>query len=132
MTGAELAEAAEALVGAPFRLQGRDPASGLDCVGVVTASLRACGRTVIEPNGYGLRNRTIAPLLDLAAANDLHETDGPTAPGHILLVRPGPGQHHLLIAGHSGFIHAHAGLRRVVAQPGPLPWPIERRWQIEP
>lgn len=133
MTGADLAAASQALVGAPFRLHGRDPATGLDCVGVATAALRHCGRRVIEPMGYGFRNRSIAPLLGFAEANGLRETDDPTAAGDILLVRPGPGQHHLLIATVGDcFIHAHAGLRRVVAQPGPLPWPIERRWRVEP
>jgi len=131
--GAEFAAAAEALVGAPFRLHGRDPAAGLDCVGVVAAAFKACGREVREPRGYGLRNRSVAPLLDLAAANDLVETDGPIAPGDVLLVRPGPGQHHLLVASCPGrFVHAHAGLRRVVAQPGPLPWPTQRRWRLAP
>ena len=132
MTGAELAVAAEALVGAPFRLHGRDAATGLDCVGVVVAALRAHADRVVEPQGYGLRNRSVAPLLDLAEANGLVEAQGATGPGDILLVRPGPGQHHLLIATRAGFIHAHAGLRRVVAQPGPLPWPVQRRWRIEP
>ena len=132
MTCAHLAGAAEALVGAPFRLHGRDPATGLDCVGVVTAALRASGRPVVEPNGYGLRNRSIAPLLELAEANRLVEAEGAVEPGDVLLVKPGPGQHHLLIASPTGFIHAHAGLRRVVAQPSPLPWPIERRWRLEP
>ena len=131
MTGAQLAVAAEALVGAPFRLHGRDPASGLDCVGVAAAALSKIGRAVREPDGYGLRNRSIARLLALAEANGFAEARGPLAAGDLLLVRPGPGQHHLLLAaGPDRFIHAHAGLRRVVAQPGPLPWPIERRWRL--
>ncbi len=133
MTGVDLAAAAEALVGAPFRLNGRDPAAGLDCMGVVAAAIRACGHEVREPDGYGLRNRSVAPLLDLAAANGLAEVEGPIAPGDVLLVRPGPGQHHLLVAaGSDRFVHAHAGLRRVVAQPGPLPWPTLRHWRLAP
>ena len=38
-SGAAIAAAARALVGVPFRLQGRDPALGLDCVGLVGAAL---------------------------------------------------------------------------------------------
>lgn len=133
MTGAELADAAEALVGARFRLHGRVPATGLDCVGVVAAALAARGGPVHAPRGYGLRNRSLAPLLGLAGANGFAPTAAPMAAGDLVLVRPGPGQHHLLIAtGPDRYVHAHAGLRRVVTQPGPLPWPIERRWRLMP
>ena len=131
MSGRDLAAAAEALVGTPFRLHGRDPATGLDCVGVVVAALTAIGRAVESNAAYALRNRSIVGLLELAEANGLTDTRAPLAPGDLVLVRPGPGQHHLLVAaGPALFIHAHAGLRRVVIQPGPLPWPIERRWRL--
>ena len=43
MSGA-LAEAALGLLGVPFRLHGRDPATGLDCVGLVAEALRRAGR----------------------------------------------------------------------------------------
>ena len=129
MTGDQLAAAAEALVGAPFRLHGRDPATGLDCVGVVLAALG----TTADVRGYGLRNRSIAPYQELAAASGFVPSAGPTERGDLLLVQPGPGQHHLLIATAPGrFVHAHAGLRRVVLQPGPLPWPVERAWRLIP
>jgi cell wall-associated NlpC family hydrolase len=132
MTGADLARAAEALVGVPYRLHGRDPRSGLDCVGVVAAVLETCGRLRSAPAGYGLRNRSITPLLALAEDNGLVASEGPLVAGDIVLVRPGAGQHHLLVAtGGDRFVHAHAGLRRVVAQPGPLRWPLARRWRLE-
>lgn len=133
ISGAELAAAAEALAGAPFRLHGRDPALGLDCVGVVAAAFAGCGRRPAEPHGYGLRNRSVAAWLATAEAADLAETEAPAQPGDIVLARPGPGQHHLLVALAGGrFVHAHAGLRRVVIQPAPIPWPIERRWRLAP
>lgn len=131
MSGAELAAAAETLVGAPFRLHGRDPASGLDCVGVLAAAFARCGRTPTTPRGYGLRNRSVTSWLELAADAGLAEVEGPARPGDVIMVRPGPGQHHLLLALASDrFVHAHAGLRRVVVQPGPLPWPPERHWRL--
>lgn len=131
MTGADLAAAAAALEGVPFRLHGRDPARGLDCVGVVAAAFAVCGKTAREPRGYGLRNSSIRSYMDLARDAGFVEAVGPEAPGDVVLVRPGPGQHHLLVAlGHHRFAHAHAGIRRVVIQPGPLPWPVERRWRI--
>ena len=44
MTAESLALAAEALEGAPFRLHGRDPVTGLDCIGVLAQSLEAFGQ----------------------------------------------------------------------------------------
>lgn len=128
-----LARAALQLVGTPFRLHGRDPRTGLDCVGLVSASLAAIGRPAAAPRRYALRNSDIAAALGFAARAGFGETFGPERPGDLLLVRPGALQQHLLIAGHGGlFIHAHAGLRRVVATPGPPVWPVERHWRLAP
>lgn len=131
MTGEDLARAAEELAGVPFRLHGRDPATGLDCVGVVAAAFAACGRRPRKPHGYGLRNRAVDGWLALAEDAGLVNAQGGQRPGDVVLVRPGPGQHHLLVVlAGDRFVHAHAGLRRVVIQPGPLSWPIERRWRL--
>ncbi|MGN3974446.1 NlpC/P60 family protein [Tsuneonella sp. SYSU-LHT278] len=131
VSGARLAAAAEALAGTPFRLHGRDPASGLDCVGVVAAAFAACGHSPPKLCGYGLRNTAIHRWTDLASLVGLVDAAGGAKPGDVILVRPGAGQHHLLLAlDRDRFVHAHAGLRRVVIQPGPLPWPVERRWRI--
>lgn len=132
MTGDRLAQAAQSLVGAPFRLHGRDPALGLDCVGLVHAAFAAAGLPVDAPRTYALRNTRIDDALAFAGRAGLVDAEGPVAPGDILLVRPGPAQFHLLVAVHTArFVHAHAGLRRVVATPGPLPWPISRHWRFE-
>ncbi|RYE96206.1 MAG: peptidoglycan endopeptidase [Oxalobacteraceae bacterium] len=130
--GMALVRAAEALLGCRFRLHGRDPATGLDCVGLVVAALKAIGRPVRPPTGYGLRNRRIDAALVPPAG--LVETSGNIQPGDIVLAAPGPLQHHLLIAGRDGcrFIHAHAGLRRVVETPGPIPWPLLHHWRLSP
>lgn len=126
-----LAEAAGQFVGTPFRLHGRDPLHGLDCVGLVSAALRAIGREPVVPAAYALRNRDITKLVTLAAANGFEETSEPIKPGDMVLVKPGPAQWHLLIAEYGGgFIHAHAGLRRVVRMPGPLGWPVVRQWRL--
>ena len=131
MTGAALAAAAEGLIGTRFRLHGRDPATGLDCVGLVVAALRIIGRAAETPPAYALRNSTIAPLLGWAARLGLVEASDAPQTGDVLLVEPGPAQHHVLIAlTASRFVHAHAGLRRIVATPGPLPWPRLRHWRL--
>jgi hypothetical protein len=54
--GARLAAAADDLVGCRFRLRGRDPATGLDCVGVAAVALARCGGLAVVPQDYQMRN----------------------------------------------------------------------------
>ena len=132
MSGDALAEAAEALVGTRFRLHGRDPATGLDCVGLLAAALGAIGRPAALPNGYALRARRLPEVDGAARGCGLMPVSPPFRPGDVLLVRPHACQFHLLIAGRDAFVHAHAGLKRVVALAGPPPWPIVRHWRLAP
>lgn len=133
MSGEALAAAAASLVGTRFRLHGRDPAIGLDCVGLLAAALEHLGRPSALPNGYRLRNRDIAAWLpDPAACGFAPVSDG-LRPGDVVLTRPGPGQVHLAIAASAGgWVHAHAGLRRVVHQPGGLPGEALGHWRLLP
>lgn len=129
--GEQIAAEARSLVDVRFRLHGRDPGTGLDCVGVVLACLAAAGRPLAFPPTYGLRNADISSLLALSEREDVLPGALPCRPGDILLVRPGPAQHHLLVAlGPQSFVHAHASLRRVVETPFPSPWPILRHWRL--
>lgn len=122
-----------ALVGCPFRLHGRTPATGLDCVGLVSASLEAIGERPIAPNGYGLRNLGIDQWLPLAALSGLKPVSGPITAGDILLIALPNCQHHLAIAADSqDVVHAHAGLRQVVRQPRDPAWRIHDRWRADP
>ncbi|OCC24239.1 hypothetical protein MB02_06395 [Croceicoccus estronivorus] len=131
--GFSLAMAAKRLVGTPFRLHGRDPATGLDCLGVVFAALQACGHATPPPFAYALRNRDISPMLDQARAIGLEAADGPMQAGDIVMATTGAAQFHVLIAVTAQrFVHAHAGLRRTVATPAPLPWPTLRHWRLSP
>ena len=133
MSGKQLAGAAQALVGTPFRMHGRDPATGLDCIGVLAASLAACGRQAALPNGYALRNRRLPELGRFAADCGLVAITDQVSTGDVLLVQAGPGQFHLLVAAdNGGFIHAHAGLRRVVRSAAPLDWPVIAHWRLAP
>lgn len=126
MTAEAFAAAAAALVGAPFRLGGRDPSTGLDCVGVV-----ACALGAAAPEGYALRNSAIARHLGFAQSAGLVPATGALQRGDVVLVVPGAAQHHLLVAlGSECFVHAHAGLRRVALYHGPLPWPEAARWRL--
>ena len=131
MSGSALAAAAQACVGTPFRLHGREPGRGLDCLGLVAVALQACGRSVRLPVGYRLRQIDITPFLPAADQAGLIPAAGTIAAGDVLLCRTGPAQHHLLIAAaHGGLIHAHARIGRVVCSPPPLAWPAIRRWRL--
>jgi cell wall-associated NlpC family hydrolase len=131
--GHTIAKAAARLIGAPFRLNGRDPDFGLDCVGLVQYALEATGITLAGLNGYRLRNHSIDRFLQVAENAGLKTISGTIVTGDIVLVTPGPAQHHLLvIEDDRNFIHAHAGLRKVVRSMLPAPWSILSTWRAEP
>ncbi|MEM8724612.1 MAG: NlpC/P60 family protein [Pseudomonadota bacterium] len=131
--GARLAKAATALIGVPFRLHGRNPLTGLDCVGLVAASLEAIGIQPSAPRGYHMRNASIEQWLDCARRSGLEPSDDQSRIGDIVLVAPGPGQSHLLIVDSpKSVIHAHAGLRRVVCQPLDHSLKPNSSWRVMP
>jgi len=115
---ARLARAAEGLVGCRFRLRGRDAETGLDCLGVLALALRGAGMPCDLPRDYALRNRDASRAFEWAPALGLSPVEGDEAVGDVLLLEVGVCQFHFAIrAQDGGFIHAHAGLRRVVHSP---------------
>lgn len=132
MTGGDLAAAAQSLVGIPFRLHGRDPQSGLDCIGLFGAAMARAGCPVALPNGYPLR--TLAPEVWLPTPEScgFAAAAGATEPGDVLLMRLGAAQVHLAIVSARGWVHAHAGLRRVVCGPPLAAASIIHRWRLAP
>ncbi|WP_404482690.1 hypothetical protein [Novosphingobium sp. BL-52-GroH] len=133
MTGDGLAQAALALVGTRFRLHGRDPLSGLDCIGVLAAALAALGQRARLPNGYALRTLGLPDLSGIAAGLGMETAGGPIASGDVLMLRPSPCQLHLaIVASPRSVVHAHAGLRKVVLGPLPAHWPVAAHWRLQP
>jgi len=127
----KLAQAVERYVGASFRPHGRDPATGFDCLGLVLVAMADIGRPIRFPLRYALRNRDLGRFERLPAKAGFAEVEVPLEPGDVLLLETGPAQlHFAIIASEGGAIHAHAGLRRVVQTPFPLPWPIVRQWRL--
>lgn len=122
-----LAKAALSLIGAPFRLHGRDPETGLDCVGLVAEAMRRTGRSPQVPEGYSLRSVSVARFLECAEASGLKRC---RKGGHVLLCMVSPVQPHLLLAVPGGYVHAHASLGRVTLLPAPLPWPVTLQWRL--
>jgi cell wall-associated NlpC family hydrolase len=133
VSGAALAAAARKLVGVPYRHDGRDPTTGLDCLGVLGAALAAVGRGAPLPARTALRWRRDPDVAAIATACGLLCADGPVALGDVLLVRCSPLQLHVLLAVQADrFVHAHAGLRRVVLGPRDPAWPIVGHWRHTP
>ena len=120
----EIVARARACVGARFRAHGRDPAWGLDCVGVVARAF-----AIAVPADYPLRGGTAGLVGRFAAAAGLRPlAPNEAGPGDLVLVGAGPGQLHLAVLTPGGFVHADAGLRRVVETPG-APGPLLGAWQ---
>ncbi|MEG3126088.1 peptidoglycan endopeptidase [Sphingomonas sp. GB1N7] len=121
--------AAQGAVGAKFRLHGRDPAFGLDCVGLAGLAMRAAGCDGDLPGGYALRGGVAADFVALIHRDMLVRVDVPV-PGDLMLFAVGPAQFHLAIKSVGGFVHADAMLRRVVERPDPAPWPLVAAWGV--
>ena len=128
IVGERVAAGARATLGAPFRIQGRDPAGGLDCVGVVEVAVRAAGPDLPPlPAAYRLR---CGRLPRHAIPAGVRRCVGDRV-GDILLFRLSPAQLHLAVRSDHGIIHADALARRVVERAGPPPWPIVAAWRVD-
>lgn len=117
----DYAERARALVGARFRPQGRSE-SGLDCVGLIL-------RTFDIPEAMVRRNYRLRgdhrSEIEQALDRWFHRVSkGDARPGDVMLLEAGADQLHLAVRTAAGFVHAHAGIGRVVETPGEPEWPL--------
>lgn len=119
--------AARALVGTPFRLQGRDR-DGLDCVGLVALVHDLAD---LAPSAYPLRGTSAQASIAMLGRYFARRAEDVPQPGDILLLRPALAQLHLGIWTGAGLVHAHAGLRRVVETPGRPAYPLIGIWHPE-
>jgi hypothetical protein len=128
MRGESIAARARALAGTRFRPQGRDPALGLDCAGAAAA---AAGIPADRMRGdYPMRGNRIAQVQeDLCDLGLRPVAEVEAEAGDILLCEAGPAQIHLLVHTGTSFVHADAGLGRVVERPLPVPWPVIGVWR---
>ena len=111
--GEEIAAAARACVGTPFRTHGRVPGRGLDCVGLVAHVGRSLGLSAHDETGYGLTGNGARIEAGLARAGLVPVAPGQARVGDVLLFDLGRGLLHLAIRSEHGIIHAHRGLGRV-------------------
>lgn len=112
---------ARRLCGTRYRLHGRSPEHGIDCIGLCSLSLAAAGIYCEAPNGYALRGGNLEQVKQFMADTGLTCVGGneDLSPrqwreGDIILTRPAPLQLHLLVGLADGIVHAHAGLHKVV------------------
>jgi cell wall-associated NlpC family hydrolase len=119
--------AARAMVGVRFRPQGCDPATGLDCVGLVWAAYAVAGRRLARPTIYPMRGWDRGRIE--AALRDAGFVPGDDArAGDVALIAYAAGQFHLGVMGAGVMVHAHAGLRRVVETP--VGGKVGERWRL--
>jgi lipoprotein Spr len=123
--GDAIAARARGCVGVRFRPQGREVETGLDCVGLAAVALRIRNAR----GGYALRGGSLAELEEALAQANLRRVKQIIA-GDVLVLRAGPEQLHLCVVTNAGFVHADAGLRRVVERPEQPPWPVLGIWRL--
>jgi lipoprotein Spr len=117
----DYAARAQALVGTRFRPQGRGM-SGFDCVGVVLATFEVPPSAV--RGNYRMRGDHLCDVRQALELRFRRVSPKLLRPGDVMLLQAGDDQVHLAVRTEAGFVHAHAGLRRVVETPGLPEWPL--------
>ena len=114
------AERARAIVGTRFRAQGREPATGVDCAGLIIA---AFGLPPAQfRRNYRLRGAHRDELDSVMARYFRRVPRMSGRPGDVLMLRVAHDQLHLAVITDAGFVHADAGLGKVVETPGAPRW----------
>jgi hypothetical protein len=130
MIGAHIAACALGQVGTPFRLHGRLPGTALDCVGLVANCLEQSGFSIDAPFDYSIRGQHEQRIMEFFGQSMFRAlTDESIEPGDIAAVQCAVRQSHLMVRTACGWVHAHAGLGRVVLTPDPLEWPVITMWR---
>jgi murein DD-endopeptidase / murein LD-carboxypeptidase len=122
------ATTALSLVGIAFRPQGRDPAQGVDCIGLclLAYDLPAC----LARDDYRLRGDHRDEMEAALLTRFRRLKRARARPGDLLLMLPAADQLHLGILTARGFVHADMRLRRVVETPGLPGWPIAGTYRL--
>ena len=100
----DLVLAARTFDGVPWKDDGRNE-KGMDCVGLIIASVRKCGCTVPDHSGYG----NFPGMKKLLATLDIFCETIPTKdakPGDIVFMHFGPQPRHVGLITELGVIHS--------------------------
>jgi len=123
MTPADIIATARLAIGIPFRHEGRNPETGLDCAGLICFVAAALGVAYEDRASYPRRpsGGMLESALDGQAC--LVRVKGAPQPGDILLMRFQGEPQHLAIFTGTNIIHAHQPNKRVVEHGFIGPWP---------
>ncbi len=97
---------ARACVGAGFRHQGRNPAQGLDCVGLIVYVAKALGLSDFDLTDYKKIPGKEAITRHVTAAGYPEHPKADMRPGDVLILRFGRYLEHSAIVSDRGIIHA--------------------------
>ncbi len=118
----EIIDRARTLVGVKFRPQGRDPETGLDCIGVVLWVFGIAPELVRRD--YRMRGAHRAEI-QIAIRRWFRPIEPhQLGPADVALFSIRETQSHLAISCGPTLIHADASLRKVVEIPAPAQWPL--------
>lgn len=115
---------ARALIGTRARLQGRDSAAALDCIGLIIAAFDLPKQAFAAD--YALRNHSLANVDEQMLPFFRRVTRPTSRPGDVSVMRVAAGRLHLGMLSNEGLIHADLRLGRVVCRPGPCEHEIVR------
>lgn len=115
-------ERARQLVGVPFRPQGRDPALGLDCIGLVLAAYDLPPDLVRR--NYRLRGQYKREMMSAFEPLFRRVPRARRRAGDIIMAKVHDNQFHLAVSTGTGLVHADARLRRLVELTTIPDWPV--------
>ena len=122
IAGDAIAARAMTQIGTGFRLHGRTPGIALDCVGLVAYAIGVGQVTQC----YSLRGAKLKFILSYMDSIGLYVSVpfDCIGNGDVAIVACSSHQFHLMVRAADGWVHGHAGIRKVVHTPGASPWPI--------
>lgn len=112
----DISSYAHELLGVPFKHQGRNPAVGIDCAGLVSIALTRAGVPHSDVKGYGRNPDGVTLKKHLAAQTNMREIGFPEA-GCIILFRIKHDPQHVAVWDGELLIHAYSTAGCVTTNP---------------
>ena len=124
----DVVDRARSLIGTRFRAQGRDPAYGLDCLGLAMLAYRI--DEIGVRRDYRLSGDHRRELMTRLADGFRRVSPRTARAADLMLIEVAANQCHLAVRTASGFVHADAR-RGVVETPGAPSWPVVATFRLQ-